>query len=106
MDSAGATHISFNAITKLNLEKALKNIAAEVGLQLSAELLTSIADGANGDLRNAVETLQLAAAGMPLNKAARNHKGKVRTLLHGFVFTTLVASACLCKAVSIALLGP
>lgn len=53
----------------------------EAGLQLDAEVVASISDGANGDLRNAVETLQLAAAGVPVNaKAALKNKGKVSSV--------------------------
>ena len=82
IDAAGAAHISFNPITKPNIEKALKSIAGATGLQLDADVLASIADGASGDLRNAVETLHLAAAGVPLNaKAANNHKSKVSSAL-------------------------
>ena len=82
IDAAGAAHISFNPITKPNIEKALKSIVDGTGLQLDAEVLSSISDGANGDLRNAVETLQLAAAGVPINtKAAHNSKGKVSSML-------------------------
>ena len=52
------------------------------GLQLDAEVLSSISESANGDLRNAVETLQLAAAGVPISaKAAHNNKGKVSSML-------------------------
>lgn len=76
IDAAGAAHISFNPITKPNIEKALKSIVGQTGLQLGAEVLTSISEGANGDLRSAVETLQLAAAGVPFNAKA-SHKGKV-----------------------------
>lgn len=54
---------------------------AETGLQLDAEVLASISDGANGDLRNAVETLQLAVPGVPVNaKATLKSKGKVSSV--------------------------
>lgn len=84
IDAAGATHITFNPVTKPNIEKALKTIAGATGLQLDADLLSRTADGASGDLRNAVEALQLAAAGVPLNaKAAHNHKSKARRAKKG-----------------------
>ena len=98
IDAAGACHISFNPITKPNIEKALKHIVAEVGLQLPAQLLTGIADSADGDLRNAVETLQLAAAGMPIDKASRNQKSKVIiTLCDTPVCPKLLMNSCVPK---------
>lgn len=75
MNAAGASHISFNPLTKPNIEKALQQISADVGFRLPADILTSIAESADGDLRNAVETLQLASAGLPLNlKGVQNGK--------------------------------
>ena len=82
IDAAGAAHISFNPITKPNIEKALKSIVNGTGLQLDAEVLSSISDGASGDLCHAVKTLQLAAAGVPINaKAVHSNKGKVSSML-------------------------
>ena len=79
INAAGASQISFNALTKLNINKALQQISSQAGFSLPADTLNDIADSANGDLCNAIETLQLAAAGVPVDlKAAKGQKGKVQ----------------------------
>ncbi|DBA67986.1 TPA: hypothetical protein ACH3X2_014019 [Trebouxia sp. C0005] len=66
INAAGAAHISFNAVTKANMDKALQQACAESGIQVPGEVVTGIADSASGDLRNGLQTLQLAAVGLPL----------------------------------------
>ena len=82
INAAGASQISFNAVTKPNIQKALQQVGLRAGFSLPADTLTSIADSANGDLRNAIETLQLAAAGAPIDtQAVKGQTGKVSVLV-------------------------
>jgi DNA polymerase III delta prime subunit len=79
INAAGAAHISFNPLTKANIDKALQQASAESGIQLPGEVVTSIADSASGDLRNGLQTLQLAAAGLPLEEqGTKTSKAKAR----------------------------
>ncbi len=99
IDAAGASRISFNPLTKPNIDKALQQISVEVGLRLPAESLISIAEGANGDLRNAVETLQLAAAGVPLDtQGGKNQKAKVMMMFTKRAFLPCPNVIVLCMA--------
>ena len=81
INAAGAAHISFNPVTKANMDKALQQACAESGIQLPGEVVTGIADSASGDLRNGLQTLQLAAVGLPLQgKGTKTSKAKARAL--------------------------
>ena len=82
INAAGAGQISFNPVTKPNIQKALQQVSLQAGFSMPADTLTSIADSANGDLRNAIETLQLAAAGASIDtQAVKGQKGKVSALM-------------------------
>ena len=63
IDSAGAQHISFNPLTKLNIEKTLNRIAAAEGVVLPEDAASILAEAANGDLQHATESLQWLSAG-------------------------------------------
>ena len=63
IDSAGAQHISFNPLTKLNIEKTLNRIAAAEGVVLPEDAASMLAEAANGDLQHATESLQWLSAG-------------------------------------------
>ena len=74
MDAGHASQISLNPITKANTEKALQRNITQNGLAVASQTVASIAEAANGDLRNALETLQLTCAGMPVTVAAGTAK--------------------------------
>ncbi|DBA75164.1 hypothetical protein WJX77_005220 [Trebouxia sp. C0004] len=79
MNAAGAAHISFNPVTKAHMDKALQQACAESGIQLPGDVVTGIADSASGDLRNGLQTLQLAAVGLPLEgKGIKTSKAKAK----------------------------
>jgi hypothetical protein len=81
LDQAGAGTISFNPITGPNLTKALAAIAEAEGYSLDADMATGIVAGAGGDLRNAIQNLQLMLQGpgaAKLKAGAKGKKGKVR----------------------------
>jgi hypothetical protein len=59
VQAAGAGQISFNPLTVPNVAKALINIANAEKVPLSVEAANAIATAAAGDLRNAVNNLQL-----------------------------------------------
>lgn len=63
IDSAGAQHISFNPLTKLNIEKTLNRIAAAEGVVLPKDAASILAEAANGDLQHATESLQWLSVG-------------------------------------------
>lgn len=63
LEALGATTIAFNPVTTLNISKALQRIAQQRGFELPPASAAAIAEGAAGDLRNAVTTLQLQFGG-------------------------------------------
>ena len=65
MDAAGAARITFNPLTPSFAVKALARVAEAEGLPLAPEAAKALAERCTGDLRAALEALQLAAAGAP-----------------------------------------
>ena len=74
VEAGQAVQMSLNPVTKANTEKAVQRVIAQNGLALAPQAVTAIADAANGDLHNALETLQLMCAGAPLSPAAAKAK--------------------------------
>lgn len=62
LQSEGGTVIHFNPITTANAAKAMTAICEEEGCDLLPATIKSIAELSHGDLRNAVQTLQVVAA--------------------------------------------
>ncbi|KXZ44240.1 hypothetical protein GPECTOR_70g470 [Gonium pectorale] len=62
LNAAGALTISFNAITANNIAKLLLRVAAAEGLQLSPAAAVGLAEAADGDVRAALQALQMDAA--------------------------------------------
>ena len=69
LEATGVAHISCNPITANNAAKALLRVAEAEQMPLSKEQAQSIAEAASGDLRNAMEMLQLLALGHPSAQA-------------------------------------
>ncbi|GLI69259.1 hypothetical protein VaNZ11_013841, partial [Volvox africanus] len=67
LQSAGATTISFNPVTSNNIAKLLMRVAAAEGLELSPPAAVGLAEAADGDVRSALQALQMNAM---LQKAA------------------------------------
>ena len=63
LEATGVAHISCNPITANNAAKALLRVAEAEQMPLSKKQAQSIAEAASGDLRNAMEMLQLLALG-------------------------------------------
>ncbi|WIA32153.1 hypothetical protein OEZ86_003002 [Tetradesmus obliquus] len=59
LEAAGATYIHFNPITANTISTALHSIAAKEGFALDPDTADAIAQAAAGDLRNAIQSLQL-----------------------------------------------
>lgn len=79
LDQCGAGSINFNPITGPNLTKALTAIAEAEGYSLEHDMAQGIVAGAGGDLRNAIQNLQLMLQGPGAVKSkAGAKKGKVR----------------------------
>ena len=78
MEAGHAVHISLNPITKANTEKALQRMITQNGLAMASQTVASIAEVANGDLHNALETLLLTCAGVPVTVAAGTAKKGVQ----------------------------
>lgn len=78
LTGAGVPTITFNPITTLNTAKALHAVLEKEGKVLSEEQIMQIAIGADGDLRNALLTLQFACnkADQGINDALRVRKSK------------------------------
>lgn len=88
LDSVGVAQISCNPITDNNAAKALQRIAQAEAMPLSKEQALGIAASAAGDLRQAVETLELLCVGQqPLKPAP---KMKVHLHAHPFLLTRLL----------------
>lgn len=66
VEAAGAARIAFNPLTPAFAAKALMRAAEAEGLPLAPEAARVLAERSAGDLRAAMEALQLAAAGTPL----------------------------------------
>ena len=68
-------HISCNPITDNNSAKALQRVAASEAMPLSKEQALSIARTAAGDLRSALDMLQLLCTGVqPLPPQPKTRK--------------------------------
>ena len=65
MEAAGAARIAFNSLTPTFVAKALARVAEAEGLPLAPDAAKALAERCAGDLRAALEALQLAAAGAP-----------------------------------------
>ena len=59
MDSLGATTITFNPVPPTVLAKAIQTIAAKEELVIEAYVAAGLAAAAGGDLRNAIQGLQM-----------------------------------------------
>lgn len=62
LSSAGAVPIAFNPVTANNVAKLLLRVAAQEGLVLAPAVALGLAEAADGDVRNALQSLQMAAA--------------------------------------------
>lgn len=66
----GSQAISFNPVPPTSIAKHLNQIAAQRGLNIDSAAISSIAQMADGDLRNAVLTLQVTCMGKAYAAAA------------------------------------
>ena len=71
MEAAGAARIAFNPLTPAFAAKALAGVAAAEGLPLAPDAAKVLAERCAGDLRAALDALQLAAAGAPAPPPSR-----------------------------------
>lgn len=79
LDAAGAAQIACNPITDNNVAKALARVAGEEGMPLAKEQALAVARQAAGDLRNALEALQLLCTGQqPLPPQPKSRKVRLR----------------------------
>ena len=70
LEAVGVAHISCNPVTANNAAKALLRVAEAERMPLAKEQAHSLAEAANGDLRNALEMLQLLSVGQDPTQAA------------------------------------
>ncbi|BDA49102.1 Cell cycle checkpoint protein RAD17 [Coccomyxa sp. Obi] len=79
LNVVGVAQISCNPITDNNAAKALQRVAAAEGMPLSKEQALSIAHNAAGDLRSALDMLQLLCTGVqPLPPQSKTRKRKAK----------------------------
>lgn len=76
LEAHRATTISFNPFTALGIAKALKAVLEKERLALPDAEVTAIAEGANGDLHNAIATLQFVCTGAAPAAAPAKGRGK------------------------------
>lgn len=76
LEQAHPTVISFNPVTAINAAKALRAVLDREGLELPDDQVKAIAEQAGGDLRCALNTLQLVCSGRPVDRAAAAGKAK------------------------------
>ena len=79
IDAAGTRHISLNTVTTAAMVKRISAVAAAEQVPLSPAEVRQLAELAGGDLRNALETLQLLCGGSAMKTAL--HAKKVRCLV-------------------------
>ncbi len=70
LESMGSQAISFNPVPPTSIAKHLNQIAAQRSLNIDSAAISSIAQTADGDLRNAVLTLQVMCMGKAYAGAA------------------------------------
>ena len=63
LEAAGAVSVAMNPITELNIGKALARVVAAERLALPPAAVALVAAAANGDLYNAIGTLQFVCTG-------------------------------------------
>jgi DNA polymerase III delta subunit len=78
LESAGATYINFNPVTANTITKVLHDIAAKEGFALDPDTADAIAQAAAGDLRNAIQSLQLLLLQQQPAPVQAGKRGKVR----------------------------
>jgi len=78
LTNAGVHIISFNPITVRNAAKALKTVAASMGVILDDESAGALAEASSGDLHNAIESLQLHMLGHRYLRSAAEPKSSSR----------------------------
>lgn len=78
LDHAGAATINFNPVTANTITKALQGIADKEGFTLDPDTADGIAQAASGDLRNAVQSLQMLLLQQQPAAVQQGRKGKVR----------------------------
>lgn len=78
LEAAGATYIHFNPITANTISTALHSIAAKEGFALDPDTADAIAQAAAGDLRNAIQSLQLLLLQQQPAPVQAGKRGKVR----------------------------
>ena len=69
LEAVGVAHISCNPVTAGNAAKALLRVAEVERMPLSREQAHSLAEAASGDLRSALEMLQLLSVGQDPHQA-------------------------------------
>ena len=89
LEAAQATSISFNPITANNIVKALRAVLEREQLSLPEAALAAIAEQAEGDLHNALNTLQFVCTGQqpapPPAAATKKGRGTKRKAAGGTV---------------------
>lgn len=92
LNAVGVAQISCNPITENNAAKALQRVAAAEGMPLSKEQALNIARTAAGDLRSALDMLQMLCTGVqPLPPQPKSRNVCPPLLWSGVVWSGLVS---------------
>ena len=86
VEEAGAMHVSLNPVTSAAVCKRILAVAEAEGVSLGAADAKRIAEGCSGDLRTALETLQILCYGTAMKTrvapATKVGSSAVRCWLH------------------------
>ena len=74
IEAAGSLQVALNPITTAAMVKRISAVAVAERVTLSPAEAKSLAESANGDLRNALETLQLLCGGQSAKSALLSNK--------------------------------
>lgn len=74
IEAAGAQHVSLNPVTSTAMLKRISAVAAAERVALAPADAKALAESAAGDLRNALETLQLLCGGEAMKTALQAKK--------------------------------
>ena len=95
VEEAGAMHVSLNPVTSAGVCKRLLAAAAAEGVALGTDDAKRVAEGCGGDLRTALETLQILCCGkamkMPAAPASKVCTDAVRVLHCACVMMRVIA---------------
>ena len=75
LEENGAATISFPSLTTLRIVKVLQRVSKEEGMVVDKSVLTNLAEGSHGDIRNAITSLQFSLVGVQAQQSKNSGGG-------------------------------